>query len=1489
MFYEKYIKNLEREEMIQKSILKAENEQTWIEMLYQKTESLRELYRENERLLSSVIRPFFGEDATQELTPEIADAFLQQVERFSDTGYSDYEVGMQVMECLKEYYRNSNEELQIRILHNLGKMYVFTMNAEEFYKSLKCFDEERRFWSKYATFEKWETRKSILYGVYNYCVLLAYGICYVDKKDKKSVLEYQQRVCEIYNQTIDILEDERLIELDGDKLDLEDLKDKIKYNCCGILILELDLKDAIDEASITYMMENLEGLYKKKLEGVADRYELSIELNISYMRGRYFQGKEEENVFIEEYFEYCEHILRITDNSADEYEEICLEHLPRLLEYIRYAKISKEKKEAYRVYCVEHYLSAINQMPHFQRSSRLAESIRNTLPIVLGNLSEDFPMYYFIQKIILSRDENLMLYSIMVKKIALMILEEILEYEPKMLVGLFGTENVADVLKQQYQITDYVCRASVLFLVGKLQYAYLDRRETRRLTKNEREQMQKYPRAGYEMLKDIKEFEPYLNLILGHNKSYDGKSGFPVDFDQTKSKMKILIDLLHIANRINVATDNVGHNHRRSMDMEELCKELEKGAGTLYHPDMVRMICNNQKLYKRLEKLCIQNRNQIYYELYYGFLKEDEEKVIQGEENTEEESFGKLLFRTYARTLVKIVEINLIQDKIKSLYETEKDVVGVIEEGSYDKYMREVFCQKVVPEDYQKLNVVTRKGALYEALANGNGNLELEARFWQEDAEDGYIWLRIQILVMTYRHGLPERLLVTLKDINDEKRRRDQFLIALEQAKEDARAASIAKSSFISGISHEIRTPMNAIVGMTEILLREQLPEKVREYLGNIKNSGDILLSLINDILDFSKLESGNLKLTPIEYETMSMFSDLGMIFLNRIGEKKIELLFDIDAKLPSVLFGDDLRIRQIIINIVNNAIKFTEEGSITFSVKMLEKRGDTAMIQFTVKDTGQGIRKEDLGKLFSSFQQVDIKKNRDKEGSGLGLAISKGYVERMGGVIGVDSVYGSGSEFYFIIPQRIVDQTPGAFLKKKDIKVSGKMKDPWTQEIFEGLARQYKVEIVPYEEVLERKEEVRYLFTDSHEVCQEENIYKQQMEGKLEICYLQNPMIENAHNNVKHNLNKPLYSLNFCQILNDEQKKRVEQDDYHVFTASRAEILLVDDNEMNRKVATGLLEPLKMNIDTAKDGAEAVEMIQEKQYDLVFMDHMMPVMDGVEATRKIRELPGAYYQNLVIIALSANAISEAKEEFKRAGMNDFVSKPIRMEEICETIWKWLPMELIEESEAPLSWEEDESLELEEIEGLDQQEALKNCGTKKLFVSLLGDFYKMIPLKKEKIENCLKNCQIRDYTVEVHALKNTARMIGAMELSQRFWELEQYGNRNDRVRMSEETPKVLELYHKYIDILEPYQKKKQETKRTLSKLQIVQCLEEVRDAMDAFDVDLATQRTKQLAKVELPKECQKQFEQLQAYVADVAMEEVMQIADEMIIILEENM
>ena len=599
--------------------------------------------------------------------------------------------------------------------------------------------------------------------------------------------------------------------------------------------------------------------------------------------------------------------------------------------------------------------------------------------------------------------------------------------------------------------------------------------------------------------------------------------------------------------------------------------------------------------------------------------------------------------------------------------------------------------------------------------------------------------------------------------------------------------ANRAKTNFVSNMSHEIRTPMNSIVGITEILLRSRHSPKEQEYLLNIQSSGRVLLTIINDVLDCSKMEAGKMQLFDEPYDTCSLFHDLRISMENRIGHSGLELIYDIDQDIPCKLKGDMGRIRQVIINLVNNAIKYTEKGSVRFSVHVRQKNTDKVMLYYEVADTGIGIRKEDHKILFDAFQRVEMDRNRYVEGTGLGLTISQNLVNMMGGVIEVESEYGKGSRFFFTIEQTIIDPTP--------------------------------VSAVNYN-------------------GQKDNVTEKEAE---------------------------------C-----------------LFIAPEAHILLVDDNELNLVVAKELLKPLRMQIDTAENGLQAVKMVRGSQYDLVLMDHMMPVMDGIEAAKAIRALPEDKYQKLPIIALTANAMVDARKEFLNAGMNGFVAKPIDFARICNQLKLWLPKDLVrdvpkEEAKKLLADDlSDREIQPEDPQmGFSFEEGVNHCGSKAALMKTIRIFYRTIDSKANKIEQCLKEGLISDYVIEVHALKSSALLIGAVPLSEAAKELEDYGKQGKTEVLEEKTPDVLTLYRDLKNILRPYAEKEEDAKKEFSDGEWITALQQIHQCIEQFDLDGVDQIMEQLEEYQVPECIRESMDQLRVYVADVSLEEIMELTDTM--------
>ena len=491
-----------------------------------------------------------------------------------------------------------------------------------------------------------------------------------------------------------------------------------------------------------------------------------------------------------------------------------------------------------------------------------------------------------------------------------------------------------------------------------------------------------------------------------------------------------------------------------------------------------------------------------------------------------------------------------------------------------------------------------------------------------------------------------------------------------EQAKNDAINANAAKTRFLANMSHEIRTPINSVIGMDEMIIRECHESHIREYATNIRQASQSLLFIINDILDITRIESQKMELVLVEYKLGELIQGLMEMLSLRAASKQLELKTSIANGLPSVLYGDEVRIRQILTNLITNAIKYTHEGSVTLIVNGRQEN-DTLHLHFAVKDTGIGIKPEDIRKLGSAFERVEESRNRNIEGSGLGLSITTQLLQLMGSKLKVDSEYGKGSIFSFDLNQSIVSAAP----------------------------------------------------------------------MKLE-------------------------------------KAELSDSDANIsFIAPNAKILVVDDNAMNRRVFTGLLKKTKIQIEEADSGSKCLELVQNSHYDLIFLDHMMPEMNGVEAFQFMQEWDDYPCKNTPKIMLTANALAEAKKEYIELGFDGFLAKPIIIRELESLIQNLLPDELVIVPNASFDAidqpdfdkDPDRIDNLPVVDGVFWEVAKRYFTSAALLVHTISDFYDSIDGYCQMIEMIRLFAQTGEdassYAERIDAIQSTAASIGAMPLA----------------------------------------------------------------------------------------------------------------------------
>ncbi len=584
-------------------------------------------------------------------------------------------------------------------------------------------------------------------------------------------------------------------------------------------------------------------------------------------------------------------------------------------------------------------------------------------------------------------------------------------------------------------------------------------------------------------------------------------------------------------------------------------------------------------------------------------------------------------------------------------------------------------------------------GLYYGSIATFVVGLILSAYMWSPLHHLGYQYSQVYLIrfPMVYWAVAVVCFIIFVK-INNYEDEQNEMLQKMDEANK-------AKSNFLANMSHEIRTPMNAIMGMCELSLQEELSDHVRENCENIQTSGENLLGIINDLLDLSKIESGKMELVCEEYSFSALMNDVINMTVARKGDKFLEFMVNVDPKIPDKLCGDKIRIKQIMINLLTNAIKFTNRGGILLSVTAREESYGINLI-ISVKDSGIGIAKEEQDKIFTSFNRVDEKRNHGIEGTGLGLPITKLLVKMMNGIILVDSEYGEGTEFKVILPQKVVNPQPVITLKepeKLDVlyfinmrKFDSDFVRNGYQQIIETMGDRFGINVhcCTTKEVTKRwleSHNCTHLFTGKEEYLEDKGFFAELAEH-MEVVVLQGRVGHEPTIGKVKTLYKPLYCLTTGNLLNKEKNSfsamRKAQMTEH-FTAPKAKILVVDDNAMNLKVAAGLLAPYKVSVTTATSGEEAIALLHSISFDLVYMDHMMPGMDGVETVKIIRESEREELKSIPIVAFTANAVSGMREMFLESGFQDFVSKPIETTVLHQSLLRWLPQESICYEEVP--------------------------------------------------------------------------------------------------------------------------------------------------------------------------------------------------------------
>ena len=703
-------------------------------------------------------------------------------------------------------------------------------------------------------------------------------------------------------------------------------------------------------------------------------------------------------------------------------------------------------------------------------------------------------------------------------------------------------------------------------------------------------------------------------------------------------------------------------------------------------------------------------------------------------------------------------------------------------------FVEEDVCGQQMVQFYQTDSTNNAYGELWETVTVGQEwQGELQAR--RKNNQD--YWARMLVAPVLEDNGDLSSVVVMQEDITVQK----QYEQSLHEAMEAAKAANAAKSEFLANMSHEIRTPLNAVIGLAQLCIQTRLNPQQRDYLDKIASSAQSLLGIINDILDFSKIEANKLELEETNFSLDSVFKNVSTMLSIRALEKNIELLFDVPPSLPEQLVGDPLRLGQILTNLTNNAVKFTERGEVVIAVEELERATDIIRLRFTVRDTGIGIPAEQLSQLFRSFTQVDSSTTRKYGGTGLGLAICKRLVEMMGGEIRVQSTVHQGTSFSFELSLRMASSRPVSRQMIANCRNLRALIVDDNRTSCQILEQQLQALELQTEAVHSGEEALRRVGRGAFDLVLIDWRLGGGMDGirtakligsELELEKLPKLLLVTAYGRddlwpraqqagVGGMLIKPIQKLALHTALNNLLQPKADSDGTDPFQSNKmaepdlskirgSRILLVEDNELNQQLATELLRQRNFAVDVAPNGQEALNVLRRQSYDLVLMDVQMPVMDGYEATRFLRRLP--QFKELPIIAMTANALHTDREQALEVGMNDHIPKPIALQLLLSKLLQWIPPKKNDTTVPTNQLLESPPKELPaNVPGLAIATALNRLNQNtSLYLRLLDVFRRNQSNTVEKMQALLAEENLVEAARLAHTLKGIAGSLGAKGL-----------------------------------------------------------------------------------------------------------------------------
>lgn len=1305
-FYSKYKKNLEAESEIVNELLFAQDQEIWVEKLKRKSRSMRYLYIENEALLNLYVRPFLDENA---LNDKLAAEFLHQVREAEKESCEDDLAFREVAETLGRYYKRKYDESGKRdkqafggyiwVCSLLGGYYNRGFEKSDGNASLACFGEVKKLRAHYFEIEDFELRRRIIYSFYHY-VMVSLNFALVDVDDLMKLLD----------EAISFYEDKKVRALDGGHFDFDVLCRQLKCNMVGKFLTNHERRDLTRDILIR-CREVLGNCYEEQLEEKSNPYEMEAGIYCGYRRCLFFLGEIDCTEYIEDYKRFCDYVIEHdTFDARTERDfwnsrlfQVANEHLPAIINAISEYADEYHGDRTVRDVCVAQYLNVLRRMPRACGASFANDVVSESLLSILNRLSDKEIDFSFFIRSTIWRDEMTLIHEALVGQLARRVLRTVFEERPELMIGELGCGSVVDVLENRERLTSFVSNAAQLFDIGKIKLAGIVGKRSRRWTEWEKEKMLRHPQFGYEMIMKAPQLVPYADIVLGHHKSYDGKTGYPLNFDNTVSEHRFFIELIHICDFLEAETGQMGHANTKSGLFRKCLDELKLGSGTRYQPELVELITENPALKKDLSYLLSAGRSRIYYGIYQSAVldRNKEENGEQEEEtgtNDMEESFVMEDIHALLTSFADLqhVGIEIISGGARIFYTDGCNVAGrkryeVQMEGSRGKmatlavytdawsetlacHMKRLAdtCVLLVEQQRRTQEIVRhyesereKKDVLLDTVQESGVESDSVVQVLSRDI---LLLLRVDMLSGSCRvmHRGSQRLFGAIQG-----ERYEQFLKNLSDmvseedwtmARQKLRLNNLS-STFMENdgiMKLELRVRMKKRWNWIQISCmqaaeRGAVPSVMMVTIRDIHESRQQSEQL-NQALKgaYQAAEDAN-RAKSVFLSTMShnirtpMNGIMGMIEVSR---RNIQNTQELEACLNKM--EDSSRYLLGLINDVLD-ISMIESGKLVlhediFSVKQL-------------MDTVDVICRPRAERKSLIFDTHIYPMTADKVIGPL-LHLRKMLVNLISNAVKYTP---SGGRVLVNVEQLPADNDAEACYRFSVIDNGIGISQTFLSRIFEPFTK------------------------EDHSASAELNgtglglsivhSLVEKMNGKLEVqsepqkgsCFTVLVPMKKADADAEV---QPFGRIKKTKTANHDKSKR--------FAGCR--ILLVDDNDLNREIATELLSGLSIQVETAVNGKDAYDKLLNSPtyyYDLILMDIQMPVMNGYEAAEAIRNIDSDYAVCIPIIAMTANSFVEDIKKSIDSGMNEHITKPINMAMLTAVLEQWLPEKTNVPDDAP--------------------------------------------------------------------------------------------------------------------------------------------------------------------------------------------------------------